>query len=303
MNLRFLNTTRDLFAVAARGLLSARFWAAMQFVGLALLIAAGLVWTRIPEKNVFEVILTLVVPLLVAAGFLALQAGFLRSLLRSNAAMGETPQPETSFALGALTLLLWIAIGWVLWSFIDSFDARTEAWASYLNSRFNADFRARVFTYQHISTWLDYGGWLLRWVIVPGLLLPLGCTALFALRRTPWRRIVHLWINWRWWPMVIILALVGETLPQTFFSADPKGSVQAQIWRVILKFIAAYLISILCWIIALAWAATLLIGPINGIDPLNAAALRDASPNEPEVDRAQPPLSLDNSGDHLRGNA
>jgi hypothetical protein len=299
MNLRFLTTTRDLFASAARRLLRARLWAALQFVGLALLIAIGLLWTRISEKNVLEVILTLFVPVLVAAGFLALQAGFLRSLLRSTAPASEGAQDDASFALGALTLLLWIAIGWILWSLLDRFDAHQYEWAGYLNSRFNSEMRGRVVTFEHIETWLAYAYWFLTWVIVPGLLLPFGCTALFALRRAPWRCIVRVWMNWRWWSMVLVLALIGERSPLTFFSADPKGSVQAQIWRVVLKFIAAYLVSVLCWIIALAWAATLLIG----IEPDNAAAIPDASPNAPETDRAQPSLSLDNSGDHLRGNA
>jgi hypothetical protein len=297
MTLRFLTTTRDLLALGARRLLRARLWALLQFAGLALLITVGLVWTRFPEKNVFEVILTLLVPLLVAAGFLALQAALLRSLLRSGTDTSATTQPEVSFALGAVTLLLWIAIGWILWNLLDRFDAHTNGWAMYLNSRFNADYRARIFTYEHISRWFDYSAWFLRWAVVPGLLLPLGCTALYGLGRAPWRRVVRVWIAWRWWLVVLILALIGEVLPGYFFVGDPKGSVQAQIWKVILKLIAAYIISVLCWALALAWSATLLIG----ID-----TTRDASTPEPvQLPRPAnaPPLSLEDAGDHLRGNA
>jgi hypothetical protein len=297
MTLRSLTTTRDLFALGARRLLLARLWALLQFAGLALLIAVSLVWTRIPEKNVFEVILTLLVPLLVAAGFLALQAALLRSLLRSEPGAAATPQPSASFALGALTLVLWIAIGWVLWNFIDRFDAHTNGWAMYLNSRFNADYRARIFTYEHISRWFDHIAWFLRWIVVPGLLLPLGCTALYGLRRVPWWRVVRVWIAWRWWLVVLILALIGEVLPGYFFAGDPKGSVQAQIWKVILKLIAAYIISVLCWVLALAWSAALLIG----IDTTQGASTPEPVPL-PKPANA-PPLSLDDAGDHLRGNA
>jgi hypothetical protein len=293
MTLRFLTTTRDLFALGARHLLQARLWALLQFAGLALLIAVGLVWTRIPEKNVFEVILTLLVPLLVAAGFLGLQAVLLRSFLRSGK---DTPH-EVSFVLGALTLLLWIAIGWVLWNFIDRFDAHTNEWAMYLNSRFNPDYRARVFTYEHISRWFDYIAWFLRWVIVPGLLLPLGCTALVGLRRVPWRRVVRVWMAWRWWLAVLVLALIGDVLPGYFFAGDPKGSVQAQIWKVILKLIAAYIVSVVCWVLALAWSAALLIG----IDTTPGASTPEPVPLPKPADAL--PLSLDDAGDHLRGNA
>jgi hypothetical protein len=274
----------------------ARLWALLQFAGIALLIAVGLLWTRIPEKNWFEVLLTLLVPLLVAAGFVALQAGFLRSLLRSGAAAPETPL-ETSLAFGALTLLLWIAAGWILNIFIDSFGTRTDDWASYLNSRFNPDYRARVFTYEHISAWLDHVTWFLRQVVVPGLLIPLGCTALFGLRRAPWRRVARVWTNWRWWPVVLILALLGEILPQHFFAGDPEGSVQAQIWKVILKLLAAYLVSVLCWVLALAWSAALLIG----VDPGPGVTAPVSSP--PPEPASAPPLTLDETSDHLRGNA
>jgi hypothetical protein len=294
MTFRFVTTTRDLIVLGARRLLRARLWAALQFVGIAVFIAIGLVWTRIPEKNAFEVALTLLVPLLVAAGFLALQAMYLRSLLREP----ETPeQPEVPLVLGALTLLLWIAIGWILSNFLDRFDANTDAWSMYLNSRFDPDYRARVLTYEHISRWLGYAGWFLRWVLVPGVLLPLGCTALFGLRRAPWRHVFRIWIAWRWWLMVLILALIGDVLPKHFFGGDPKGSVQAQIWRVILKFIAAYLVSVLCWVVALAWSAALVIG-VGGA-PV-ASAPEPASPPKPAD---APPLSLDDAGDHLRGNA
>jgi hypothetical protein len=283
--------------MGARRLLYARLWAALEFIGIALLIAVGLTWTRIPEKNWFEVTLTLLVPVIVAAGFVALQAGLLRSLLRSGVTTGETQQPEASFALGALTLLVWIAVGWILWNFLDSFDAHTDNWAMYLNSRFNADYRARVFTYEHLSTWFNYAGWFLRWVVVPGMLIPLGCTALFGLRRAPSRRIFRVWINWRWWPMVLVLALIGETLPQYFFKADPIGSVRAQIWRVLLKVLAAYVVSVLCWILALAWSAALIVGT----DPKPAGAAPEPAPlpSPSEV----PPLSLGDAGDHLSGNA
>ena len=292
MTLPFLANTRDLVVLGARRLLHARLWALLQFVGIALLIAVGLIWTRIPEKNVFEVALTFVVPLLVAAGFLSLQAAYLRSLLREPAAPEQT---EVSFLLGAFTLLLWIAIGWVLWNFIDRFDANDYQWAMYLNSRFDPDMRSRILTYDHLSKGFDYAAWLLRWVLVPGVLLPLGCTAYFGLRHAPWRRIVRVWMAWRWWPMVLILALIGDVLPKYFFVGDPKGSVQAQVWRVILKLIAAYLVSVLCWILALAWSAALVINPPVGAPSSPATSIPGRLEGRP--------LPAGNAEENVSGNA
>ncbi|UWZ82282.1 hypothetical protein [Occallatibacter riparius] len=292
MTVRFLSTTRDLLVLGARRLLGARLWAALQFVGIAVLISIGLLWTRIPEKNAFEVALTLFVPLLVAAGFLALQAAYLRSLLREPA---EPEQHEVSLALGALTLLLWIAIGWILWNFIDRFDANDYQWAMYLNSRFDPDMRSRILTYDHLSKGFDYAAWLLRWVLVPGVLLPLGCTAFYGLRRGPWRRILRVWIAWRWWLVVLLLALIGDVLPRYFFVGDPKGSVQAQVWRVILKLIAAYIVSVLCWILALAWSAALVISPLEASPSSPAAIISGRLEGRP--------LPVGNADENLSGNA
>jgi hypothetical protein len=296
MTLRFLTTTRGFIASGARSVLRARWWVALQFIGIALLIAAGLLWTRIPEKNAWQVALTLIVPALVAAGFLALQTGYLRSLLRSAEPAPESERPAVAFALGALTLLLWIAIGWVLWNLIDIFDANTDDWASYLNSKLDSGLRARIFTYTHLLKWLSYAAWFLRWVIVPGLLIPFGSTALFGMRRAPWGRILRVWINWRWWPVVLGLALLGQELPQKFFEFDPSGTVNAQITRVIFKVIAAYLLAVLCWVIALAWAAALIMGP-----PGEAPALTEATPDPNRLEGR--PLPVGNAEDHLSGNA
>ncbi len=53
----------------------ARVWVALQFVLTLVLIAVGVVWTRIPEKHWWQVGLTLLIPLLLIVSLLELQAG------------------------------------------------------------------------------------------------------------------------------------------------------------------------------------------------------------------------------------
>ncbi len=230
-------------------------WIVLQFAGVALLIALGLLWTRISEKHVWQVLLTLLIPLIVAAGFVVLQAGTFRGFLRP-----APPAATRRIALGwgAATLLIWIAIGWVLWSLLDKFDDHTLSWAIYLASKASAHAREHWASYMRLNRDLTWAGWTLRWVIVPGLLMPLACSAAWGLRRLPWRRVLRLFIDWRWWPAVLVSALVGEAWPQTWFEADPRGSVHQQVTRVILKVIAAYLLAMWCWVRLLGWAAMLL---------------------------------------------
>jgi hypothetical protein len=115
-------------------------------------------------------------------------------------------------------------------------------------------------------------------------------------RRLPWGRVLRVWFNWRWWPMVLGLALLGEVWPHTFFAADPVGSVKAQITRVALKLVAAYLLAVLCWVLALVSAAALLIGPTG------RAVISPSTAPEPARLEGRP-LPMGGVEDHPGGNA
>lgn len=254
MTIGFFVKTRFLLADAWKRLLRSWLWAALQLAGLALLIGLGIVWTRLSEKNVWQVFLTLLVPVLIVAGFLALQAGTIRAAWRG----GETK--PVRLVWGAATLLVWLVIGWMLWMWLDKFDGHISEWASYLNSRFDAGSRSHWATDEHVANWLTKAEWLLRWLVAPGLLLPLGSSAVFGVRRLPWRRVLRVWIDWRWWLVGLALVLLGKAWPGTFFDADPAGTVRAQVWHVVLKVTGAYVLGVLCWLVALVWSQTLVAG-------------------------------------------
>lgn len=248
-------------------------WIVLEFAGVALLIALGLVWTRIPEKHAWQVLLTLLVPAIVVAGFVALQAATVRGLLRP--VEPGSGRPLVSLAWGAGTLVIWIAIGWALWALLDKFDDHTFNWAMYLNSKAGDSARVHWASYEHVNRDLEWLEWVLRWVIVTGLLMPLAFTAAWGFRRMPWRRVLRLFIDWRWWPVVLACALVGEAWPQTWFEGDPHGSVQAQVTHVILKLVFAYLLAMVCWIDVMEWAAMLLDpAPPGGFDDREPAPVR-----------------------------
>ena len=244
-------------------------WMVAQFVGLALLISLGLLWTRIPEKYSWQVALTFVLPAAMLYGFLVLQAGTLRAWLRPEVA--DTTEEATDsddeeareprrvwLGWGALTLVLWIALGWAAWIGLDRADAQTYQWAAYLNSKLSPHARATWGSFDHMNRDLESALWALRWIVVPGLLIPLACcTAAWGLLRTPWRRGLRVLARWKWWPVVAIWALLGEAWPQTWFNGEPHGTVHAQVWRVLLKLAGAYLLAVLGWNKALGWSAML----------------------------------------------
>jgi hypothetical protein len=225
-------------------------WVAAQFVVTALLLLAGIAWTRLPDKHAWQVALSLLVPIVLAVSALELQAGTVRSF-------ADDDGKRVKLVWGALSLLLWIAVGAAAWALLDWCDDRIPQWAGYLNSRASAHARAKLFTYEHIYLWITYLEWVFRWVIVPAKIVPYAAASAQWGWRLPWRRVIRLLWNWRWWLGVVMAALLAVELPSRFFAAEPSGSVHAQIWHVALKLIATYLLAIGSWVLLLGWLAVL----------------------------------------------
>jgi hypothetical protein len=218
---------------------------------MLLLVLAGLAWTRLPDKHAWQVLLSLLMPLVLIACALLLQAGTMRSLLGGD-------EKRMRFAVSALTLLAWAGVVWVAWAVLDWCDDRIFTWAGYLNSRASASARATVFTYAHLQSWMMIAEWILRWIVVPAKVIPCARASAQWGWRLPWRRVLRLLWNWRWWLAVAIAALVGVAPLAHFFTAEPHGTVSAQVWHVMLKLAGAYVLAVSCWVLLLAWVAVLL---------------------------------------------
>jgi hypothetical protein len=225
-------------------------WVAAQFVVTLLLILVGIVWLRLPEKHLWQVALSLLLPLLVGISALELQAGTMRGL-------ADNDGKRVKLVWGAVALVAWLAVAWIAWMILDLCDDKISLWAGYLNSQAPAHWRAKLFTYEHIQSWFGFIEWVLRWVVVPVKVIPCAMASAQSGWRLPWRRALRLVWNWRWWLGVLLATLVAVWLPSHFFNADPHGSVSAQIWRVSLKLTASYLLAVSSWVLLLAWAAVL----------------------------------------------
>lgn len=228
----------------------ARGWVGAQFGGMLLMLLLGIGWTRLPDRHGWQVALSLLSPLLLAAALFALQAGTMRRL-------ADDDGKRVKLAWGAMTLLVWVALGCAAWAMLDWCDDQIWGWTLYLNSRASAHGRVTVFTIPHISDALTFIEWVLRWIVVPAKVIPYAAASAQWGWRLPWRRVLRMLWNWRWWPAVVVAALVSVWLPGRFFAAEPHGTVSAQIWRVGLKLAAAYLLAVGCWVLVLGWAATL----------------------------------------------
>lgn len=237
-------------------------WVAAEYVGLAGLISLGLLRNRIPKNQGWEVALTIALPAIAAAGFLWLQAGLARGFLSPSAHVEATEEEEgaepkrVAMAWGAATLLLWLALGWLAGMGLDWLDMRNSQWTADLISRLGPHARATWGSYDQLFRDIQWALWTLRWVMVPGLLVPVGiCSAAWGVLRMPGRRVMRVWSSWKWWPVVAAWALIGEAWPQTWFETPPKGMIGAL--PVLLRVAGAYLLGVTAWVKVLGWGAML----------------------------------------------
>jgi hypothetical protein len=228
-----------------------RWWIAIQFVGTPLLLVAGLAWTQIPDRHWWQVALTLAIPLVLVISILEVEAGTMRAL-------ADDDGMRVKLVWGACTVLVWAGLFWACWAALDWCDDQIPAWAGYLDSKASASERATTLTYAHIAHWLSVIEWILRWIIVPGKIIPYSVVSAQWGWRIPFRRVFRLLLGWRWWPAVVAAALVGVSLPAHFFSTIPHGTVSAQVSAVAWKLVATYVLVIGGWVLLLAWAAVLL---------------------------------------------
>jgi len=236
----------DLFRRLGR----ARVWVALQFGLTLVLILAGLAWTRLLDKHWWQVALSLLVPLVLAISALELQAGTVRRL-------ADDDGKRVKLVWGAVTLVVWVAVVWVTWAALDWCDDRIWQWASYLNSKASADGRSRLFTFEHIQSWLTGLEWVLRWIVVPAKVIPYAAASAQWGLRIPWLRVLRLLWNWRWWAGAALAALVAVVLPENFFAGEPRGTVTAQVWAVGMKLAVTYLLAVASWVTLLGWWAAL----------------------------------------------
>ncbi len=103
-------------------------------------------------------------------------------------------------------------------------------WAGYLNSQCPGARAAKLFTYEHIHHWLTCLEWICAGSSLPAKVIPYAVATAQWGWRMPWRRVLRILWNWRWWPAVVVAPLLAVWLPAKSFTELPHGTVSAQVW-------------------------------------------------------------------------
>ena len=242
-----MSTLKDLL----RRLRMSMGWVAAQFWATLLIVLVGVAWTRVPERHVWQVGLTLLLPLLMLAAVLVLEAGTMRRFFdQEDAPRAVCVGRAHAAGLDRGGVACMVDSGLVRRS--DSAVGGISELAR-LGERAGKSLHLRAhFNLAHVLEWI------FRWIVVPAKVIPHAMASAQWGWRLPWRKLLRMMLNWRWWIGAVIAALVGVLLPSYFFNGEPHGTVAHQVWAAILKPVGAYLLAMASWVLLLAWAAVLL---------------------------------------------
>jgi MFS family permease len=91
-------------------------------------------------------------------------------------------------------------------------------------------------------------------LVAPAILLPLAAASAMWGLRLPWRRLLQLIVEWRWWLGLIAATVMGIALPALL-----KASMQGDdiFWKMGLGPVVIGLLAMGSWLLLLGWLAVL----------------------------------------------
>jgi len=232
-----------------------RIWL-LQFFVNPLLFGLFTLWLLIPLANAYHVALNIFVVVLLVAAFLLLHAGTLNYFYSQNA--NEAAPLRNAFA-GALRNLLAVALGaavlYLFFLLASGAGAYTDVVPPYLRSIMPAFLRRQV-GLSTIQGFFDALMFALRWILVPGLVLPfLASASHFGFRgfgRCGFAAWKHTVLSLSYWALLILAVLVGVLATQKIMDLTPdfRSSTFAQErTSLILRASASYLLGLFAWML------------------------------------------------------
>lgn len=229
-----------------------RLWL-LHVVANAVLLVAGYAWLWIPDERVWHLAGSALLALVLLGAVLWLHAGTLSFFRHAHASEVVGLWPAFRITLRRLPavlawLLLFLLSLWLL-SWLSGF---IPSWSAWLGSALTLSLQKPV-SPESMGTLLSALAWLLGWVLLPLLFLPLAVQVAdegFAgFRRDNFKTAWKLFRRKRYWMHYVVLFLVGVYVPYKLVWWVPEvGGLFTQAVTMVVRFLPAYLLVVTAWL-------------------------------------------------------
>jgi hypothetical protein len=204
----------------------------LQQIALALgLFVLGVLWLRIPDANIFDIIGTIIL----ALAIIALAGGgesFLLLRLTGKA-------PTRAKLLRGTLILIAAVILWFGWSAaINHLQAGNALRAGYENSRFSHSWR-NVFSYRHIYLWLGWLDSILEWAGT-GVIVLFAFCGLAATH--PLRAMSRSFRSGTYWVALLVGVFFATAITSSLVNWTPGHGARIELLSLILRLSLAVLV-------------------------------------------------------------
>jgi hypothetical protein len=233
-----------------------RLWL-VQFCANPLIAALFAVWLLIPVANAWNIVLNVFVALVIAASAIVLHGGTLNYLRDCDHDERVPLGPALWRALRhLLAIAACIAAFYLLWMLTDRVDGYSDAVPAYLRSEMPALLRTRV-TLAFLTSAYSWLAFALRWLVIPGLILPFIAATADQGFRGFWRAGPSGWRRAAWslqyWFLLVIAVLVGVLAAPAILAWTPNlatSTLRFESISVAVRAICAYELALWAWILA-----------------------------------------------------
>jgi hypothetical protein len=230
-----------------------RLWL-LQFLSNAAIFLAFVWWLRISEARWWNLLFSFLLIAVIVAAALLLHGGTLNYFQSAHEDEAARLQPAFRKALRHLAaIFLWALIFFLLRDWIGRLDGYDITFAGYLRSEFPAWLRRMISEPQLDSIYSGLVS-ILRWVVLPGLLLPY---ALFSadkgfrgwIAAGDWLRTLR---SLGYWLALVVAAILGVGCVEAImgWKLNPKtATLQAEKVSLALRLLFAYLLGLFSWLL------------------------------------------------------
>lgn len=218
--------------------------------GNLLLGVAGMFALWIPDSHGWQLLLSFLLVLGLASGFLLWNATAMRRLRTASVA---TPLWKGALLLGACVLL-----AAVLFYMAGLVEPNIETRAGYWNSQMPSHMR-QLLPYTRLISMQEMAVVVFRWVLVPGLLLPFAMeTAATGLHAGSMRRAGRVLLSLRHWIIAVVVLGLAAWMVPVIAAWHPSHTVHGEVVSAVLRLSFAGLLALAAVLLLLAAEAELL---------------------------------------------